>query len=390
MLNHKLVTVFLGIFNGEKYLDSLFHQIESQDSKEFNLLIVDNASRDKSFSTIKDWPKKLSKVNVKIVRNPRNFGGHRSLDLNLSLIETPWFTTMHQDDFYKPNHVSVLLALINKAGDEISGVSATMGSMTNEGKRVKPFPRSTWFDSELDKYGQFLQNIKSQSIPFPCTAFKTNIYKKTQVLTHSPSFSDTEQTLKMLCYGKFLVSNEETMLYRENPVSESHALNEDEREIGSYIGLNRVFASQLFIDFIQAMDRDKSFEYLELLKVAVEERVTDYKLQQVLQIGLIENVLESFGYNNKEMIKLLSGEYVKFASFLTLQNLSNLSESSVDLEKIEEKNLSVSPSWKKKFWDMYFLSNISVPDIIHKKAIKALYKVVFRMKPNHRWNTKWK
>ena len=105
---------------------------------------------------------------------------------------------------------------------------------------------------------------------------------------------------------------------------------------------------------------------------------------------MIENVLESLGYENKEIVKLLSEKYLKFASSQTLRNLSNLGEFSFDLDQRDVGNLPVSLSWKKKFWDMYFLSNISVPDVVHKKAIKALYKVVFRMKPNHRWNTKWK
>jgi glycosyltransferase involved in cell wall biosynthesis len=385
-----MVTVFLGIYNGEKYLEGLFHQIENQDSTNFNLLLVDNASKDKSFNIIKDWPKKLTNIDVEVIRNPKNLGAGGSLNLNLDLIDTPWFITMHQDDFYKPNHISVLLALINQAGDEISGASATMGSMTNEGKKMKPFPRSTWFGSELDKYGQFLQNIKSQSIPFPCTAFKTDVYKKTRVLIHNPSFSDTEQTLKMLCHGKFLVTNEETMLYRENPISESHSLNGNEREIGAYLGLNRVFASKLFVEFIQALDRDKSFDYLQLLNGAIEERIKDSKLQQVLQISLLENLLEAIGYEHKELIKILSNKYENFASLQTLNNLSNLGEFSIDLVHIQDRSISEFPGWKKKLWDKYFLSQISFPDLIHKKTIKTLYKIVFWIKPNHRWNTKWK
>jgi len=390
MPNQKMVTVFLGIYNGEKYLESLFNQIENQDSRNFNLLLVDNASKDKSFNIIKDWPKKLTNIDVQVIRNPKNLGAGGSLNLNLDLINTPWFITMHQDDFYKSNHISVLLALINQAGDEISGASATMGSMTNEGKKMKPFPRSTWFGSELDKYGQFLQSIKSQSIPFPCTAFKTDVYKKTRVLIHNPSFSDTEQTLKMLCHGKFLVTNEETMLYRENPISESHSLNENEREIGAYLGLNRVFASKLFVEFIQALDRDKLFDYLQLLNGAIEERIKDSKLQQVLQINLLENLLESIGYEHKELMKILSNKYEHFASIQTLNNLSNLGEFSIDLVHIQDQNIRELPGWKKKLWDKYFLSQISFPDLIHKKTIKTLYKIVFWIKPNHRWNTKWK
>jgi glycosyltransferase involved in cell wall biosynthesis len=385
-----MVTVVLGIHNGEKYLESLFNQIENQDSRNFNLLLVDNASKDKSFNIIKDWPKKLTNIDVQVIRNPKNLGAGGSLNLNLDLIDTPWFITMHQDDFYKSNHISVLLALINQAGDEISGASATMGSMTNEGKKMKPFPRSTWFGSELDKYGQFLQNIKSQSIPFPCTAFKTDIYKKTRVLIHNPSFSDTEQTLKMLCHGKFLVTNEETMLYRENPISESHSLNGNEREIGAYLGLNRVFASKLFVEFIQALDRDKSFDYLQLLNGAIEERIKDSKLQQVLQISLLENLLESIGSEHKELIKILSNKYENFASLQTLKNLSNLGEFSIDLVHTQDRSVREFPGWKKKLWDKYFRSQISFPDLIHKKTIKTLYKIVFWIKPNHRWNTKWK
>ena len=390
MPNQNMVTVFLGIYNGEKYLESLFNQIENQDSRNFNLLLVDNASKDKSFNIIKDWPKKFTNIDVKVIRNPKNLGAGGSLNLNLDLIDTPWFITMHQDDFYKANHISVLLALINQAGDEISGASATMGSMTNEGKKMKPFPRSTWFGSELDKYGQFLQNIKSQSIPFPCTAFKTDIYKKTRVLIHNPSFSDTEQTLKMLCHGKFLVTNEETMLYRENPISESHSLNGNEREIGAYLGLNRVFASKLFVEFIQALDRDKSFDYLQLLNGAIEERIKDSKLQQVLQISLLENLLESIGYEHKELMKILLNKYENFASLQTLNNLSNLGEFSIDLVHIQDRSIREFPGWKKKLWDKYFLSQISFPDLIHKKTIKTLYKILFWIKPNHRWNTKWK
>jgi hypothetical protein len=118
------------------------------------------------------------------------------------------------------------LRLIKNADDDDFWRISDHGFYDNEGKEIKSIPRSTWFSSDLDRYGQFIQNLKSQSIPFPCTAFKTEIYKNTEVLIHNPSFSDTEQTLKMLCYGKFLVSSEETMLYRENPLSESHSLND--------------------------------------------------------------------------------------------------------------------------------------------------------------------
>ena len=388
MNNNIKLTVFIGIFNGEQYLASIFDQINNQDTNEFNLLIVDNSSEDNSFEIIKNWPQKLTNLSFQIIKNPKNLGAGGSLNLNLSHINTPWFTTMHQDDFYKKNHVSTLLKLINTADDEVSGVSATMGSMTSEGKKMKSTPRSTWFGSNLDKYDQFIQNIKSQSIPFPCSAFKTEIYKKNEVLVHNPSFSDTEQTLKMLCYGKFLVTSEETMLYRENPLSESHSLNDYEREIGAYIGLNRVFASESFFNMMKSIEKEKLFGYLKRLTNSIEERISDPKLLQILQISLIENILEKTGSENSEILQLLSTKYTKFSSSQTLSNLSSLGNFTLNYVKLDNKINIKSSNKKKTLWDKYFNSQIPIPNKIHKSLIKNIYKIVFKIKPNHRWSNK--
>jgi glycosyltransferase involved in cell wall biosynthesis len=390
MSEYTNLTVFLGIYNGEKYLEDLLEQIKNQDTNNFKLLIVDNASTDGSFKIINTWPQKLSNMNMEIIRNPRNLGAGGSLNLNLNTIDTPWFITMHQDDFYKPNHISTLIQKISEAGDEISGVSATMGSMTNDGKKMKSIPRSSWFSADLDKYGQFIQNVKSQTIPFPCTAFRTEVYKKTKVLIHNPSFSDTEQTLRMLCHGKFIFTQEETMLYRENPASESHVLNDKEREIGSYIGLNRVFGSELFKIFIKTLEKEKLFNFIKSLDSAVTERIRDSQLIQTLQIGLLENVLESIGYEDREVMKLLSIKYQNFVSPLTLSILSNLGEFSIGPKESKNPDQIGASSWKKKMWDKYFSSRIVFPDRIHKTLIKSMYKLLFKFKPNHRWNTKWK
>jgi len=380
------ITAFLGTYNGEKYLDSLFDQIKNQDSDEFNLLVVDNASTDNSAKIIQTWPQRLSNLNVQIIVNPNNLGAGGSLNLNLHRINTPWFLTMHQDDFYKPNHVSELVELIKKAGDDVSGVSATMGSMTNEGKKIKSIPRSTWFSSDLDRYGQFIQNVKSQSIPFPCTAFKTEIYKQTQVLIHNPSFSDSEQTLRMLCYGRFLVSNNETMLYRENNLSESHSLNKIEIEIGAYIGLNRVFASEIFSNLIKPLGEEEMFSFIGKLSEAVTHRITDSKLQKVMQISLIENVLDANGYDNKGILQFLSSKYADFSSQQTLNNLGNLGNFTTNFRQIENEVSNHNSNWKKKLWSMYFNSRIPIPHKIHKRAIISAYKLLFKIKPAHRWN----
>ena len=155
------LTLYLGIYNGEKYIDSLLKQILSQEYQKFNILVADNNSSDQSDKMFGNW-KKIYKDNFQFVKNTVNYGGHGSLFKNMDKIKTPWFCTLHQDDFYKPNHTKTISELILASKNNTVGVSTTMGSMSNSGKILNSKPRVTWFASNLDEPGQFLQNLKAQ------------------------------------------------------------------------------------------------------------------------------------------------------------------------------------------------------------------------------------
>lgn len=72
----KEMTVFVGIFNGAQYLDSLLTQISRQDFSACNLIVVDNHSTDESWAQLQSWVEKLP---ILLIRNHRNFGATGSL-----------------------------------------------------------------------------------------------------------------------------------------------------------------------------------------------------------------------------------------------------------------------------------------------------------------------
>ena len=100
------ITVFLGIYNGENFLLSLKNQLKSQKFHDFILVVVDNASTDNSFEKLSAWKSDFGD-RVTLYRNDKNLGGGGSLHKALSerYIKTEWFVTLHQDDFYLPNHL---------------------------------------------------------------------------------------------------------------------------------------------------------------------------------------------------------------------------------------------------------------------------------------------
>jgi hypothetical protein len=139
---------------------------------------------------------------------------------------------------------------------------------------------------------------------------------------------------------------------------------------------------------IKSVENEKLFGYTKRIIDSVNERVTDPKLLQILQISVLENILYAIGYENKEILKLLSNIYADFSSFQTLGNLSNLGNFPINQTQLKNELKINSLSWKKKLWDKYINSQIPVPNGIHKRLTIGIYKLIFRIKPNHRWSNK--
>jgi glycosyltransferase involved in cell wall biosynthesis len=381
------LTLYLGIYNGEKYIDSMLKQIQSQEYQKFRILVVDNNSSDQSSKMFGKW-KEIYKDNFQLVINQVNYGGHGSLFRNMDKIKTPWFCTLHQDDFYKPNHIRILNELILTSKKNTVGVSTTMGSMSNNGKILNSKPRVTWFSSNLDEPGQFLQNVRAQSVPYPATAFNLEVFKKTIVPFHSPTFSDTEQTLRMLGYGSFIVSQKETMFYRENPFSESHIINLKEGTIGAAIGLSRVFNSHEFDQILNKVNENKRSLFASQLIEAISHRIVDSELLITTQTIAIETMITKWGYGDKNLSFLLGKSYTNISSPQTINLINNLSGNKIII--VQAKTNNKSQTFAGKIWDVYFHLNVFKSIKFNRFIIKSIYKIIFIIKPNHRMKNKWK
>lgn len=386
--NSSKLTIFLGTFNAETYLGNMFQQIKFQEDQNFKLLVVDNNSSDKSYQMLSDWGNFFDKK-ITLVRNKSNIGVPANIYSNIEKFQTPWFCNFHQDDFYKPNHVSTINQLISSAGNDIVGVSTTMGSMSNEGKVLNSKPRASWFRSNLDQPGQFLQNIRAQSVPYPATAFRLDVFKKAKTSAHNPTFSDTEQTLKFLGYGKFLFSQKETMLYRENPNSASHLLNDKERMMGASISLCRVFNSKEFDYVLEEVHKAKRSVFAKELMRAIACRIPESDLLQTTQILALEHMIEKWGYQEKNLVLLLGHVYKSFSSSQTIGLISNLNTSRLEVSNIY-KSQQKKEKITKRIWDIYF--NLNNPTIrkLNKLFVKKVYCLIFLFKPRHIFKNNWK
>ena len=382
------ITIFIGLYNSEKNLPNVFDQLRSQNNQSFDVLVVDNNSSDRSFEKASEW-KLEYKSRLELIRNATNLGAYGSLFHNLYRIKTPWFIWWHQDDFYKYNHVDTLMELISKSNQTVVGVSTTMGSISSDGKLMNSYARPTWFTKNSSQVGQFIQNVKAQSIPDPASAFRVDVFKRTLIPVHSSSFPDTEHTLLMLGYGKFLISQKETMLYQENPNGISKTINQKERIFGAILGLVRVFHSESFkklIFTIEDKNREKFAErVIEALEIRFEKNDA---LKQLVILIFLERLILEWGYDYTRISKLTQKNYSEFSSKLTLDTLSGLS-GIPNVKNYKKINMTDQKSIMNSLWHKYSLIQLPMLRRLNKILVKSIYQFLFILKPKHRLKDRW-
>lgn len=395
------ISVFVGIYNGSKYLESIKKQLLEQTAYDFPILVVDNFSTDDSWEKLQSWSKTFGS-RISLIRNDSNLGAGGSLKkaIDAGLISTKWFTAFHQDDLYLPNHIAVLTEAIENSEKNVVGICTSMGSIDNNGNRVSTPPRASWLVSNESQVDSFLINLRTQTLSWPSTAFRTEEFSRCFNYVHSPSFSDTEATLRLCAYGEFRYLRKETMRYRENPQSESHVVNSLESTVGAALGIVRVIASDEFRK-ICGMVSEKQEEFFLELMTSIGVRLGESILCEFVRILAIEECARTWNFKGIESSKSLAKVYSTLRSEFT----STLISSQIGIENPEP-----DAKLEQRLKELVGISSINLltetPSRSNSHRLARtisrlplgmkipLFKVFVRVRavknPNHYWNAYWR
>jgi glycosyltransferase involved in cell wall biosynthesis len=320
------LTLFVGLHNSNSFIQLVRGNLESQQDQNFFLLIVDNASEDSTWALVEDLVHEMPGKAVG-VRNPTNLGGTGSFMSNLDLCPTEWIATLHQDDYYLKNHVSILKDIIRNAASETALVATSMGRLKEGQKGIGIIPRANWLlDADSRNVDYFLATLRNHIVPFPAAAFRISFIRNQDLSWHDTSFPDSEMVLKV-CVDKLLVISEEiTVGYRENPKSESHSLTEGAREHGQYLALLRVFSSQEFINLAKSLRPCEQRNFFVHAKESVSLRLKNPALASPALLVLAESLAIAWNYSCTEVNEYLLEQYRGFGSRFSQDFLRHASD----------------------------------------------------------------
>lgn len=114
-----LYSIVVPVYNSEKTLDELYTRIrdvfDHTMKENFELILVDDSSRDNSYTVMEKLHKTDSRV--KIIQMAKNFGQHPALLCGFSFAKGDFIITMDDDLQHRPEEIPKMAAAINERDD---------------------------------------------------------------------------------------------------------------------------------------------------------------------------------------------------------------------------------------------------------------------------------
>ena len=122
--NKPLISIGLPVYNGEKYVQEAVESILNQTFTDFELIISDNASTDKTEAICRAFASRDERVSY--IRHDQNFGAARNFNHVVDLARGDYFCWVAHDDIIAPEYLQVCLDALMKRNDLVMAFTHAM------------------------------------------------------------------------------------------------------------------------------------------------------------------------------------------------------------------------------------------------------------------------
>ena len=236
-----LVSIVTPAFNGEKFIDACIDSVLAQTFTDWEMLIIDDGSTDRTFELIQARAAQDSRIRVLTHLNHQNQGVSKSRQLGISQCCGKYVSMLDADDQFEPAKLELQVAVAESHADCV--VFHGRGVCIDQNGNEKPSPnladsfnRFASHDHAYDfyKHGRFLiQNpILNSSSLIRRDALAATAYGFEQLF----QYEDWTLWVLLAQQGSFYVSSEDLVRYRVHDKSASALVMESSLvEAYSYI-----------------------------------------------------------------------------------------------------------------------------------------------------------
>ena len=206
---HPMVTIGIGVFNGEKFLHRRLDSILSQSLTNFEAIISDNASTDNTQKICEEYAKKDTRI--RYIRQSKNMGAAWNFYFVLKEAKYDYFVWAAVDDYWSSDFLESNVRNL-EANEKIVGSISKIKYFDDDGliENRKEFPYHKYpLNGTYEKKASFyLRTISAENI---YAVFRKEALK--QSLVRDMFAADGAILLKVLKFGDIIVSDD-ILLFR--------------------------------------------------------------------------------------------------------------------------------------------------------------------------------
>ena len=105
---NKLASIIVLTYNAEKYIENCFRSVFAQTYRNIELIVIDNASKDKSVEIIKNIIRN-TKIQVQIIENKINIGYVGGNNLGIERSKGEYVVILNPDVILDENYIKIIV-----------------------------------------------------------------------------------------------------------------------------------------------------------------------------------------------------------------------------------------------------------------------------------------
>ncbi|WP_428026150.1 glycosyltransferase family 2 protein [Arcobacter sp.] len=198
-----IISVIMPVYNAEKYLKESIESILNQTFKDFEFIIINDASTDNSENIILSY----TDLRINYIKNKKNIGVAKSLNKAIQNSKGKYIARMDADDISLTNRLEIQFNYMIE-NQNIDICASWINHFSNENERIIKTVKS---NKEIKTLLLFYNPI-----PHPTIFMKKEIFTKYN-LSYSNTFSkaeDYELWTRAIIFCRFSIIQETLLLYR--------------------------------------------------------------------------------------------------------------------------------------------------------------------------------
>lgn len=271
-----LVSVIMPVYNAEKYVAEAIESILNQTFTDFEFLIFNDGSKDKSAEIVQSYAQKDSRI--VFYNYQENRGLPETLNKGIDIAQGKYIARMDNDDISLPHRFERQLAFMEN-NEEVGLCGTWFSAFENNIENIVNVAKMPILD----------ENIKVASLHYCCIAHPT-VMAKTSLLKNNKydqSFypaDDYELWARLIPLTKLHNIPESLLLYRLHETNISREKTDIQQEIGRKIQL---------LQFERFFANHKNIHYALLKYAFIERKPISYSTEAYELAKLIKQMYES-------------------------------------------------------------------------------------------------